>query len=365
MMKRAIIIGDSTNNTLSAVRSLGRANIAQVLILVCDEDISFVAKSKYLKHTHVYVIHGITECMPILKQLQAYLGKQSIICTFDEAAVYVDAHEEELSKHFITPARGRHIGVLFNKDTQCRLASACGLTVPRSVNFSRGDSIDTIEIGWPVLLKPLNSTKGEKEDIHICHNRTDLETALKEQSYCKDFILQEFIDKEYEIDCIGVRTDKGMYIPGAVRKIRHYPHLIGAGAFGIFNPIEMYDINLDSIKRFLEIAGYFGPFSVEFLYKDGKYYFMEVNFRNEGLAYAATCAGANLHAMYICPNISMPRCIHPTYMMNYSIDLLHVKEGRISRWRWLCDFMRTRCFINASLRDPWPLLSYNYKKFFH
>ena len=26
---------------------------------------------------------------------------------------------------------------------------------------------------------------------------------------------------------------------------------------------------------------------------------MEVNFRNEGLAYASTCAGANLHAMYV------------------------------------------------------------------
>ena len=41
----AIIIGDSTNNTLSIVRSLGEANIEQTLILKCDEDVCFVAES--------------------------------------------------------------------------------------------------------------------------------------------------------------------------------------------------------------------------------------------------------------------------------------------------------------------------------
>ena len=45
----AIVLGDSTNNTLSIVRSLGEAKIEQTLILKCDEDICLVAKSKYLK----------------------------------------------------------------------------------------------------------------------------------------------------------------------------------------------------------------------------------------------------------------------------------------------------------------------------
>ncbi len=31
-MNRAVIIGDSTNNTLSAVRSLGREKIQQIII---------------------------------------------------------------------------------------------------------------------------------------------------------------------------------------------------------------------------------------------------------------------------------------------------------------------------------------------
>ena len=60
---------------------------------------------------------------------------------------------------------------------------------------------------------------------------------------------------------------------------------------------------------------------------------MDVNFRNEGLAYASTCAGANLHALYADPlhKIDWGK-FRPTFMMNYSIDLLYVKEGDITLW---------------------------------
>lgn len=74
----AIIIGDSTNNTLSIVRSLGEANIEQTLILKCDEDVCFVAESKYLKNSSVYRITVIEDCMPILEQLKKDTGKKKI-----------------------------------------------------------------------------------------------------------------------------------------------------------------------------------------------------------------------------------------------------------------------------------------------
>lgn len=81
-----------------------------------------------------------------------------------------------------------------------------------------------------------------------------------------------------------------MYLAGGIRKIRHYPELIGAGAYGLFQPIKEYDINISGVEKFLERANYYGPFSVEFLHKGNKNYFMEINFRNEGLAYAATAS---------------------------------------------------------------------------
>lgn len=64
----AIVIGDSTHNTLSAVRSLGEAGIEQYLILKCEEDICFVAKSKYLKKDRVQYIQSIDECFSVLEK---------------------------------------------------------------------------------------------------------------------------------------------------------------------------------------------------------------------------------------------------------------------------------------------------------
>ena len=51
-------------------------------------------------------------------------------------------------------------------------------------------------------------------------------------------------------------------------------------------------------------------------------------------------------------------------MMNYSIDPLHIKEGRITRRQWLRDLLRTRVFINASIRDFAPTLAYYKNKLF-
>ena len=364
MKRRAIVIGDSTHNTLSVVRSLGEAKIEQVLILKCENDVCYVCKSKYLRHSDIYRISRIEECLDVLQRLKDIEG-QTIICSFDEAAMFVDANEPYLSEYFRTPARGKQIGKLFNKDEQCKLAEECGLTVPQSRLFSRKDgagSLDNIE--YPALIKPLYSTEGEKSDIHICKNKEEIEQALKEQSHCEEFILQQFIDKEFELDCIGVRTEKGMFLPGGVKKIRHYPPLIGAGAYGLFQEVDAFGVDKKALERFLEKSHYYGPFSVEFLHKGGENYFMEVNFRNEGLAYAATKAGANLHALYMNPGLSFESVkMRQVYMMNYSLDFLYVKNGDISLWTWLRDFFRTRCFINISFSDLSPVLSYYKTKF--
>ena len=362
-MTRAIILGDSTHNTLSVVRSLGQARVPFILLLNGEHDICNVSRSKYMRRNRLIRIQDSEEALPILRSLEL-TETAKIICTYDEAAELVDRHEEELSCKFVTPCRGKRIGQLFNKDTQCALARSCGLTVPESRLFHRGDEIDGVSLPYPVILKPLYSTKGEKSDIHICRSKQEFEEALIATSTCDDFILQEFIDKEYELNCVGISTDNGIIIPGAIHKLRHYPAIVGACSYGVYDLARSLDINFDGIEEFLNRANYYGPFSIEFLHYKGKNYFMEVNFRNDGLAYMATSAGINLHAKYIDDtyplDLAKTRSIH---MMNYSIDYLHVKEGRIGKSSWWNDFFRTRCFINFSLRDPMPTLAYYLKKF--
>jgi len=363
-MKQVIIIGDSSHNTLGAVRSFGHAKIPQTLILVTENDVCFVKYSKYLQQNNCFTVPNVEDCQSILDSLHSASEKSLLMTTFDSAAEWVDSNEQYLSQHFLTPCRGKQLGKLFNKAEQCKLAAECGLTVPFSVIYKRGTDLPVDVIKFPLITKPLISASGEKSDIHICQSLEELNQALANNSHCDSFIIQEFVEKEYEIDAVGICTDNGVVMGGAIQKIRHWPRLVGAGAYGIFRKITDFDLNISGIQLFWEKSDYRGPFSVEFLHtKDHKNYFMEFNFRNEGLAYASTCAGANLHALYFDGSYKIDwKKFRNTYMMNYSIDFLYVKDGDISIFRWLRDFLRTRCFINFAITDLNPLIEHYKEK---
>ena len=99
--------------------------------------------------------------MSLLEQLSHVKG-QYLMTTFDAAAEWVDTREAKLSEWFLTPCRGKQIGNLFNKATQCELAKQCGLDVPQSVVYDRETSLDGISLVFPLLTKPLVSSKGRK-----------------------------------------------------------------------------------------------------------------------------------------------------------------------------------------------------------
>lgn len=354
---RAIIIGDSFNNTLGLIRSLGEAKVDITLLLVGNSDRLYVSKSRYLKEKQVFRLANIDDCLSVLQQIANGTKKQIIICTNDKAAQFIDSHEQELSKNYMTPMRGLQLGNMMNKDCQCRLAQTCGFTVPQSFIYNRNNKFPE-DSNYPLLLKPINSTQGEKSDIHICRNYNEVKDCLTESSSCSDFIVQEYIEKEYEINLIGVNTDYGIYIPGGIRKIRHYPTIYSPCSFGLFQSIEHLKIDTVPITKFISQVGYHGPFSVELLHKGNKNYFMEVNFRNDGLAYAATASGVNLPALMF--DVHKPTTFHVknTYMMDLSIDYCHVKNGTISKKQWIFDFLKTGCQLNFNRKDPMPTICY-------
>jgi len=356
--KSAIIIGDSFNNTLGLIRSLGQAGVKVILLLVGGDRL-FVSKSRFVNHT--IRLESMAKCERILQNLSAIHKGAFLICSNDKAAKWIDDNEEWLSKHFITPMRGKHIGNLFYKPQQCSLAEKFGIRVPKSIVFDVGESFPH-DVQFPLLMKPANSNEGEKSDIHICKDINDVANALKEDSICRLFIVQEYIEKDFEINMIGVSTDDGVAIPGGIKKLRHYPTIYSPCSFGIFLSPMQLNIDTNPIKRMIDSIGYRGPFSVEFLRKGDKSYFMEVNFRHDGLAYTATAAGANLLDMYVSGKISAFK-IKKTFMMDLSTDYCHVKDGNLSRSRWLKDFIRTRCQLNFNWRDPIPTLAYYRAKF--
>lgn len=356
-MNKAVIIGDPFNNTLGLIRSLGEAHVDITLLLVGKGDRLFVSKSRYLKKGQVFHLDNVEDCLPVLQKIADGANDQVLICTNDGAAQFIDSHEPELSQSYITPMRGARLGNMMNKDAQCLLAQECGFTIPKSFIYKRGDQFPE-GLEYPLLLKPANSTHGEKSDIHVCSNYQEVKTSLQQISSCPLFIVQEYIEKEYEINLIGVRTEHGVYVPGGIKKIRHYPTIYSACSFGLYQAIDRFDIDIAPIVKLMDQVGYYGPFSVELLHKKDKNYFMEVNFRHDGLAYAATASGVNLPALMFDDRKDPKLHVRDTYMMDLSTDYCHVKDGKLSKKQWWHDFIRTGCQLNFNRKDPMPTICY-------
>jgi len=355
--KSVIIIGDSFNNTLGLIRSLGQGGVKVILLLVGNDRLS-VCKSRYLYKA--IRLKSIYECGIALKEIATNYGGSFLICSNDRAAKWLDENELWLSKIYKTPMRGSSLGNLFDKATQCELASQFGITVPKSIIYKVRDTFPN-NLNYPILMKPANSNGGEKSDIHICYSREDAERALAIDSTCSTFIVQEYIEKDFEINMIGVATDTDVIIPGGIKKLRHYPTIYSPCSYGVFMSANKLGIDTRPIERMIEAIGYQGPFSVEFLQKDNEKYFMEVNFRHDGLAYAATSAGANLLRMYV-DGRPYSYTIRDTNMMDLSTDYCHVKVGHLSRYAWFKDFLRTKCQLNFNWRDPMPTIYYYLSK---
>lgn len=352
-MKHVIVLGDSFNNTLGLIRSLGEAGAVVHLILV-GEDRLFVSRSKYV--SSVCQVASIDEIEPNLRNLATLYKGACIVCSNDKAALFVDKNEEWLSDSYTTPMNGRHIGRLFDKDAQCALAEKCGFNVPRSIIYSREDALPDL-LTYPILLKPDNSLAGSKSDIHICYDLSQLNASLAEDSNCNRYLIQEFIEKDYEINMIGMATGDNVFLPGGIKKIRHYPTINSPCSYGMFVPSDELGVDLTPIKRYMKMVGYRGPFSVELLRRGNIDYFMEFNFRHDGLAYVATAAGVNLFKPFLYSETVESKA-KATYMMDISTDYCHVKDGTLSFRHWLADFIKTDCQLNFNWRDSAPTIHY-------
>ena len=186
--KQVIIVGDSFNNTLGLIRSLGEARTDIVLLLVGDDRL-FISRSKYLKIADVFFLNSLEECLPIIEQLYDSTKQQYIICSNDKAASFIDEREDILYPRFITPMRGKCLGSIMDKEEQCILAKNCGFIVPKSFLYERGVEFPN-QIPFPILMKPANSNEGQKSDIHICYSYDEVLYCLTKDTNCRKYIVQ-------------------------------------------------------------------------------------------------------------------------------------------------------------------------------
>ena len=255
---------------------------------------------------------------------------------------------------------GGKITELQNKGLMTELAHKIGFCVPQSLTCNT-DMID-IDIPLPWIIKPLWSKNGKKSDIKRIYSYEDW-SKYRHEDHLREVQIQQLIEKEFEYQLIGLSLKGGqeVVIPGYSNVIR--PAETTNTGFLRYAKLENDFSDIVNIsKKFLLATGYSGLFSLEFLRgTDGRDYFMEINFRNDGNAICVTSAGVNLPYIWYLYNTGQDYDAYlktvklkTVYVMPEIEDLGQLWHKKVSVWKWIRDFVRTDSFMEFSRKDPKP-----------
>ena len=372
--KDVLVVGGEHYNTLGLIRSLGERGIGINLVLTVKGK-SHIAKSKYIKNIWQTSIDekSILETINLISE--KYKGKLVVFPTSDQVMQILDENYNFLSRKFIIPnirqLEGK-ITQLMNKENMNSVATKAGLNIPQSLMIDlpakkqyTEDYISS-KLSYPIILKPLDSNSGKKEDIVVCNAYNKFKSSIDELSDRYNKVLaQEYIHgpDQLMIEIIGCSSNDGtsIVIPGVIEKIREYPMNAGSTSYAkIVRESKFIDINL--VESFIKKIGYNGIFDVEFKYANEKAYFIEINFRNGAPGYAVTKAGVNIPYIWLNDNnsqdVSEPtKIIKDIYLMSELRDIRHVINKEVKLSRWVRDICKTDAFLYFNKKDIKPFIS--------
>lgn len=355
-MNKTIIIGNPLANTYGMARSLKKQG-REVILILEPSRFDTIKYSRYVDKIHK--VEKLDDIIPTL--LNNYGNEPNppvLFCGSDTTISLIDNNYDLLKDRFVFFNAGKQglINCYMNKCGTFPIAEKHGFSIIKTWVIKQKDSIPN-DIVYPCLIKGNNSTKSTKQDMAICSNLDELKQSLKDGI---EYLVQEYIQKEYELDIIGLSCNHGenVLIPAVVRKIRD--ELQRQSCYFRLDDIRDYpDLNVDKLKEFIHELKYEGIFSIEVLAYGGKYYFLEANLRNDGCAWVYTAAGINyphLWALYgekqlDTENMEQLKASTPLFLMSQD-DIYNLIEGKVSFIQWLKDFHKAGASFNAYFKDP-------------
>lgn len=362
MQREIIVIGGCHHNMLGVIRSLGEKGILPNVIIETAEKRPYVVESKYIKQCSIVKTEEQVLEM-LLQEVGKHGEKPVVIACADNLSSLLDMNYDKLSPHYALPGANKqgHITRLMDKEVMSELAREVGLLVPSSV--ATETCIDEeIVVPLPWIIKPLVSKNGVKADIERIYTNEDwVDYKHRHQARVQ---VQQLIEKEYEYQLIGLSLNAGneVMIPGVSHVIRPQSNT-NTGFLRYESLGDSYAESVEYSKKFLKQTGYSGLFSIEFLRgTDGKDYFMEVNFRNDGNAICVTAAGVNLPYIWYLSHTGTPwiqeEKIKPVFVMPEFDDFRLMLHDHRSVWKWLKDVRKTDRFMEFDRKDQRPFWSY-------
>ncbi len=360
-----IVIGGENMTPLGAIRSLGESGIKPIAILIHSQ-IRFASTSKYIKK-----LHRVTDQKEAVDLLLREYGnlkeKPFVIPTDDTIVTLLDKMYDTIKdKFYVSNAKinGR-ITEFMSKYSICELAKKHKLNVAKSWLVKKGEIPK--DLIYPVLTKPLTPYPDWKLDYHICNNENELRAAYEVIKKDDDLLLQQYIIKVNELCLDGCVVNQGKELFIAIASTYTY---ILPDYYSMEMVVKNFDdINtINSLKEMFTEIGFEGIFSTEFLIdKDGKLWFLEINFRDSTWSWAATKNGMNLFLIWANGmiskhiNLEVRKEIPNNYIaLAEAEDFSHrvMRLKLISVFKWIKGILKADCLYDWDWKDPIPVFSY-------
>lgn len=358
----ALVIGGDHQNTLGVVEALGQKGVHVHLIIIATTNKCFVAKSRYvIKKTSLsksqeiidYINSEYENCSDIIP----------VIACSDDAASLLSVNSSQLPKCLAIPdtSIGGNILEWSDKEKMTQTAIQVGMSVPKS--WLVRDTKIPPDITFPCVTKPYTSVNHGKSGFAKCESSSELNSYFKALESNEPVQVQQYIDKDFEFQLLGCSINGGetVIIPGRT-------HINTTTGFNnlVFLKYDVYEDIYDNVvklaKKFVATTGYSGLFSIEFMHgKDGKDYFLEMNFRNDGNGICVTHSGTNLpYIWYLAckkENYTIEinsSTVSTTYMMPEISFFLSMLSGEVSFKEWRNDWKLTNCYLTYFKEDKSP-----------
>ncbi|WP_417620211.1 ATP-grasp domain-containing protein [Oceanihabitans sediminis] len=362
MNNKVVVIGGNHQNPLGVIVSLGRKGIKPYVIVLSDLKKSFVLKSKYIERGWICSKNEeVIKCL--LQNFTDASNKAVMITCSDDTASLIDNNLNILKDYFFLPNAGiqRKITSWMNKEVMSREARLSGLMVPATWVLRKGESIQ--EVKYPCITKSMTSLKIGKGDFRLCNDASELKMFLETQKKSQDIQVQKFVDKDFEFQFIGCSLKAGqeIIIPGMTHiDITHsFNNLVFLKYVQIESSLNEL---LEKCHNYIKKIGYSGLFSLEFIRgKDGKNYFLEMNFRNDGNAFCVTSSGINLPYIWYLFNVGgnykveiEQSSIKQVYSVPEDSYFLSMVNGEVSYREWKNNMKKVNSYITYFKEDRRP-----------
>ena len=359
-----LIIGGDNYNTLGMIRTLGEKGYP-VRAIIVRSDFILASKSKYIKK--LFLVDSIEDGYEIIKMVARNRSKSQdkifLLVEGDAITEYLDGYYEELKEDFYYNQAKGNLGRYFDKGEQVKLAEKHGIQVMKTWITNVGEIPN--DILYPVITKARNSRLAHwKDESQICHSEEELK-RLFSRVKSPTIVLQQYVEKKNELCIDGFSIDGGkkQFVLGS-----SYTYLI-PGKYSYYCTMFNYHEQdlIDKITEVMSDVGFEGIYSFEFLVDlEGNHRFLEINFRNSGWSYAATCAGMPLPLLWA--QATKSGRIKPeweknikegyTFVDDFNDFKNRVLSGEMNFFQWMREYKKADCRLTLGRNDPVPMIFY-------